>query len=206
MPDNFKQQLFVTAKKVSAFLGKAIRLISEQLLVIARKVFPFLKRAAQFTLDLLSRLGRKMLPVLKIMAPSVMLGFAVFILLFWTGLGDIIGRELAFLTGPIPALLIIFAVCFIPAVSPMLGPGLLIAIAAAVLAGEQIAGGMAKPVVALAAMLALDAQLGGSFIPPNHVLGENEPETISAGVPGIVFTRLLTVPAAVLISCLLSFL
>jgi PTS system glucitol/sorbitol-specific IIC component len=74
------------------------------------------------------------------------------------------------------------------------------------LTGEQIAGRFATPVLALAALLALDAQLGGSFIPPNHVLDENEPETISAGVPGIVFTRLLTVPAAVLLSCLLSFL
>ena len=184
MPDNIKQQLSATAKKLYVFLGKAARL----------------------TIKLLVSFGRKMLPVLKIMAPSVLLASVVFILLFWTGLGDMIGRELALFTGPVPALLIIFAICLIPALSPILGPGIIIAIAAAVLTGEQIAGGMAKPVLALAALLAIDAQLGGSFIPPNHVLGENEPETISAGVPGIVFTRLITVPAAVVLSCLFSFL
>ncbi|MCL1928562.1 MAG: hypothetical protein FWG07_07205 [Treponema sp.] len=206
MPDNIKQQLFDTAKKVSVFLGKAARFTLERLLVIYKKVLPFLERAVRIILDLLVRLGRQILPVLKAMAPSVLLGAVTFILLFLTGLGDTIGRELALLTGIVPALLIIFAICFIPAVSPVLGPGIIIAVAAAIFTGEQIAGGMAKPVVALAALLALDAQLGGSFIPPNHVLGENEPETISAGVPGIVFTRLLTVPAAVLLSCLLSFL
>ena len=180
--------------------------IKQQVLVIAKKVSPFLSKASKLTLELLSRFAGKMLPVLKIMAPSVVLGSVVFIILFWTGLGDIIGRELALLTGPVLALLVIFAVCLIPAVSPLLGPGMIIAIIAAILTGEQIAGGRAKPVLALAALLALDAQFGGSFIPPNHVMGENEPETISAGVPGIVFTRLITVPAALLFSCLFSFL
>ena len=149
--------------------------------------------------------GRKSLPVLKIMAPSVILGLGVFILLFWTGLGDMIGTELAAVTGTIPALLIIFIVCFIPAISPVLGPGLLAALCAGVLSGEQLAEGAIKPIVALAALLAIDAQFGGSFIPSGYALGENEPETISAGVPPIVYTRLITVPLAVVIACLFSF-
>ena len=177
-----------------------------QLSDAAKKMYPYLKKAARAVLNLLIRLGKKILPVLKKMAPSILLGLILFILLFLSGLGSIIGSELALLTSPVLALLIIFGVCLIPAVSPILGPVLLIAIAAAVFAGEQIAEGAVNPSVALAALLALDAQLGGSFIPPRLALGENEPETINAGVPGIVFTRLITVPLAVLAACLFSFL
>jgi PTS system glucitol/sorbitol-specific IIC component len=150
--------------------------------------------------------GKKMLPVLKKLAPPLLVGASLFIVLFWLGLGELIGRELAALTGPVLALVIIFAACLIPALSPVLGSGLLIAIAAGILTGEQIAGGAVTPVLALAALLSVDAQLGGSFIPAGLALGENEPETISAGVPGIVFTRLITVPVAVVLACLFSFL
>lgn len=181
-------------------------IIKQRLLDTAKKIYPYLEKTGRFIFDLLARFGGKILPVLKIIAPSVLLGSALFILLFLTGLGNIIGSELAVLTGRALALLIIFAICFIPAVSPILGPVLIIVIAAAVLAGEQIAEGAVSPVVSLAALLALDAQYGGSFIPPRLALKENEPETINAGVPGIVFTRLITVPLAVLLVCLFSFL
>lgn len=150
------------------------------------------------------RILRKSLPVLKIMAPSLVLGLLLFVFLFWSGLGDIIGENLAVWTGMVPALFIMFAVCFIPALSPMLGQSFLAACAAAVLCGEQIASGKAGFFLAAAALLAVDAHLGGSFIPPSLGFGENEPETMSAGVPAIVFTRLITVPAAVVLACLLS--
>ena len=180
--------------------------IKQRLRDAAKKIYPYLKKAARTAGKLLARFGKKILPALKIMAPSVLLGLSLFILLFLSGLGSIIGSEIALLTNPVLALLIIFVVCLIPSVSPILGPVLLIAIAAAVFTGEQIAEGAVNPSVALAALLALDAQLGGSFIPPRLALGEHEPETINAGVPGIVFTRLITVPLAVLAACLFSFL
>ena len=143
--------------------------------------------------------------LLKKMAPSVLLGSAVFIFLFWAGLGDSIGNELAALSGPVRALFLIFAICLIPSVSPLMGHGMVLAIAASILTAEQIAEGMVKPIMALAALLALDAQFGGGFIPPGLALGENEPETISAWVPAIVYTRLITVPLAVVLVCLFSF-
>ena len=149
---------------------------------------------------------KKAVPALKKMAPCLLLGIVVFVLLFWTGLGDIIGDELSLITGTVPALLIIMAMCLIPSVSPMLGPGLIIVLAAGVLTGEQIASGKATLLMALVFLLALDAQIGGSFIPPGFAMGENEPDTISIGVPGIVFTRLITVPAAVVLVSLLNFL
>jgi len=174
-------------------------------LAFAKKVFLCIGRTFVQIAKLLMSLGEKSLPVLKIIAPPVFLCLALFILLFWTGLGDIIGENLSAFLGPVPAVLIIFAICFIPAVSPLLGPGLLIAMAAGVLSGEQIAAGEAGLILGLTALLAIDATLGGSFIQPGLVMGENEPETISAGVPGIVFTRLITVPAAVALACLFGF-
>ena len=199
MLENVKTHLRRITAICLAFLGKTAR-------QAGNKIAVFLKFAAKEAGKFLVRFGKKMLPVLKKMAPSVLLGAIIFILLFWTGLGDKIGQELAALTGHVPALFIIFAVCLIPSVSPILGPGLLIAIMAAIITGEQIASGEAKPVLALAALLALDTQIGGSFIPPRLALGENEPETISAGVPGIVFTRLITIPIAVVLACLFTFL
>ena len=136
------------------------------------------------------------------MVPSLILALVVFILLFLSGMGNSIGYSLSALTGPLPALLIIFAVCFIPAVSPLLGPCLLIAVAATILSGEQIASGMASPFLALPAILAIDAQIGSSFIPSGFSMGENEPATINAGVPAVVFSRLITTPAAVAAACL----
>ena len=144
-------------------------------------------------------------PVIKIIAPSFLLVAAVFIILLLTGLGDLLGSSLAALTGMVPAVLIIAAVCFIPAISPLLGPGLLIAIAAGIVTGEQIAAGAVIPLMALPALLAVDVQIGGHFIPPGFALGINEPETINAGVPGIVFTRLITIPAALLLVCVVLF-
>jgi len=183
MPDNYEDRQPRAIEKIAIFSGRTVKAAGRFLLV----------------------LGRKMLPKIKILAPSLLLGSVIFILLSRTGLGDIIGNELAGLTGPVPALLIIFAVSLIPSLSSILGPGLLIAVAAGILTGEQIAGGAATPVLSLAALLALDAQIGGSFNPPSHVLGESEPETISAGVPAMVFTRLITVPIAVVLACLFSF-
>jgi PTS system glucitol/sorbitol-specific IIC component len=154
-------------------------------------------------LDSAIRVVKKILPVLKIIAPPLVLGLVLFVFLFWSGLGDVIGENLAERTGTVPALFIMFAVCFIPSLSPVLGPSVLVALAAAALCGEQIASGKVNFLLALTALLILDAQLGGSFIPPSLGLGENEPETMSAGVPAIVFTRLVTVSAAVALACLL---
>ena len=166
---------------------------------------PFKDRFNDFSGKANDFFKRIILPVLKILAPPFLLGLAFFVVLLLTGLGDMLGNNLSALTGSIPAALIIFAVCFIPALSPLLGPGLLIAIAAGVLTGEQIAAGAAIPFMALPALFAIDAQIGGSFIPPGLVWGVNEPETINAGIPGIVFTRLIMLPAAVLLTCFFSF-
>ena len=184
MPDFNTGRPREALEKITAFLGKAV------------------KTAAGF----LAVIGGKLLPKLKNFVPSLLLGAVIFGFLYWTGLADKMSVEIAALTGSVPVWLIIFAVSLIPALSSVLGPGLLIAIAAGILTGEQIAGGKSTPFLALAALLAIDAQIGGSFIPPSLGMGETERETISAGVPAIVFTRLVTVPIAVVLVCLFSFL
>jgi PTS system glucitol/sorbitol-specific IIC component len=118
-----------------------------------------------------------------------------------TGLGAIIGEGV----DPIPYLPVVCIICFIPVISPITGPGLGIAFLAGILTGEQIAAGSIKMVLALPALLAIDAQIGGSFVPLSMALGETEPETINAGVPSVLFTRLITVPAAVVIAYLFCF-
>jgi PTS system glucitol/sorbitol-specific IIC component len=203
---HFFQDLIFVTRPESPFSSQVFdkKPLAENWDKTAKKKF-FPERTVKSVGRLFAAFGRKLYPGLKKIAPPLLLGSILFILLFWTGLGDMIGNELSELTGPVPALLIIFAVSLIPVLSSALGPGLLIVIAAGILAGEQIAGKAATPVFSLAALCAFDAQIGWSFIPPSHVLGENEPETINAGVPAVVFTRLVILPIAVVLTALFSF-
>ncbi|MDR2662099.1 MAG: PTS glucitol/sorbitol transporter subunit IIB [Treponema sp.] len=122
-----------------------------------------------------------------------------------TGLGKIIATHIAPMAGSLPGLLIVSIICAIPVISPIIGPGAVIAQIVGVLVGEQIATGGIKPSMALPALFAIDAQVGADFIPVGLALGEAEPETINAGVPAILFSRLITGPAAVVIAYLFSF-
>jgi PTS system glucitol/sorbitol-specific IIC component len=125
--------------------------------------------------------------------PVLVLAGGIAALIIRTGLDALIAGNVA----PIPALVVILLLCFIPSISPFIGPGLGIALIAGILTGEQIAAGSVKLVMALPALLAIDAQVGGDFVPAGLALGEEEPETINAGIPPVLFTRLITVPAAV---------
>jgi len=188
MPENqgpvgFFDKLDLFLENAGIFIGKAAKVFGKVMIGFFRVIFP----------------------IMKILAPNLLLGSVIFILLLVTGLGDIIGNDLAAYVGPIPALLIICATCLVPALSPLLGPGILIALAAGILTGEQIAAGAATIFLALPALFAIDVQMGSSFIPPRLTLKENEPETINAGVPGIVFTRLITIPLAVILACIFTF-
>jgi PTS system glucitol/sorbitol-specific IIC component len=122
-----------------------------------------------------------------------------------TGLGGIIAKGVAPLAGSLPGMLVLSIICAIPVISPIIGPGAVIAQIVGVLVGEQIAAGAIKPSMALPALFAIDAQVGGDFVPVGLALGEAEPETINAGVPAVLFSRLITGPVAVVIAYLFSF-
>jgi PTS system glucitol/sorbitol-specific IIC component len=117
------------------------------------------------------------------------------------GLGTVIGEAVS----PLPDLLVVCIICFIPVISPIIGPGLSIVLIVTFIAGEQIAAGSVNPSIALPALLAIDAQVGGSFVPSGMALGEGERETINVGVPPVLYSRLITVPAAVVIAYLFCF-
>jgi PTS system glucitol/sorbitol-specific IIC component len=122
-----------------------------------------------------------------------------------TGLGAIIANSIAPLAGSLPGMLVICIICAIPIISPIIGPGAVIAQIVGVLVGQQIAVGAIKPAMALPALFAINPQVGGDFIPVGLALGEAEPETVNIGVPAVLFSRLITGPLAVIIAYFFSF-
>lgn len=117
-----------------------------------------------------------------------------------TGIGNWIAKTISPYAGSLPGLLIISIICAIPVLSPLLGPGAVIAQIVGVLVGTEIGLGHIPPQYSLPALFAIDAQAGCDFIPVGLSLGEAKPETIEIGVPAVLFSRLITGPIAVLIA------
>lgn len=123
-----------------------------------------------------------------------------------TGIGDVIANALAPLAGSLPGLLVISIICAIPILSPLLGPGAVIAQVVGTLLGSTlIAQGTIPANYALPALFAINPQVGCDFIPVGLALGEAEPETVEVGVPAVLFSRLITGPIAVVLAWLVSF-
>ncbi len=117
-----------------------------------------------------------------------------------SGLGNVIANTIAPLAGSLPGMLVICFICSLPFLSPILGPGAVIAQIVGTLLGAQFAVGAIPARYALPALFAIDGQVGGDFVPVGLSLGEAEPETIEYGVPAVLFSRMVTGPVAVLIA------
>ncbi|MEL0261063.1 MAG: hypothetical protein VXA38_02950 [Aquiluna sp.] len=122
-----------------------------------------------------------------------------------TGVGDLIANGIKGLAGSIVGLLIVSVVCAIPVLSPLLGPGAVIAQVVGTLLGVEIGRGTIPPQMALPALFAINPQVGCDFIPVGLALGEAEPETVEVGVPAVLFSRLITGPLSVVIAYVASF-
>ncbi len=122
-----------------------------------------------------------------------------------TGLGDALAHLVEPLAGSLPGLIAISIFCSIPVLSPILGPGAVIAQIVGVLLGTRIAAGDVPPQYALPALFAIDPQVGCDFIPVGLALAEAEPETVEVGVPAVLFSRMVTGPLAVVIAYFASF-
>jgi len=122
-----------------------------------------------------------------------------------TGLGHLIATVLTPLGGNLIGLLILSAICGLPFLSPVLGPGAVIAQVIGVLIGQQIGEGNIAPQYALPALFAYDTQVGCDFVPVGLALGEAKPETIQVGVPAVLISRQVMGPVSVLIGWVFSF-
>ena len=126
-------------------------------------------------------------------------------LILTTGVGTWIANGISSSASSLGGLLLVSIVCAIPVLSPLLGPGAVIAQIVGTLLGVEIGKGTIPAQYALPALFAINPQVGCDFIPVGLALGEAEPETVEVGVPAVLFSRLVTGPLSVVIAYLASF-
>ncbi len=126
-------------------------------------------------------------------------------LILYTGIGDILAQPMGPLANNIIGLLVLSAICGLPFLSPILGPGAVIAqVVGVAIIGPQIANGAIAPAMALPALFAYNTQVGCDFVPVGLALGEAKPKTIEIGVPAVLISRQIMGPVSVLIAWLVS--
>ncbi|EXL01646.1 PTS glucitol/sorbitol transporter subunit IIB [Aquamicrobium defluvii] len=126
-------------------------------------------------------------------------------LILYTGIGDVLAQPMGPLANNIIGLLIISAICGLPFLSPILGPGAVIAqVIGVAIIGPQIANGTISPAMALPALFAYNTQVGCDFVPVGLALGEAKPKTIEIGVPAVLISRQIMGPVSVLIAWVVS--
>ncbi|WP_434722509.1 PTS glucitol/sorbitol transporter subunit IIB [Mesorhizobium sp. RIZ17] len=126
-------------------------------------------------------------------------------LILYTGIGDVLAQPMGPLANNIVGLLVISAICGLPFLSPILGPGAVIAqVIGVAIIGPQIANGTISPAMALPALFAYNTQVGCDFVPVGLALGEAKPKTIEIGVPAVLISRQIMGPISVLIAWVVS--
>ena len=171
---------------VSAVREKNIEVIDEGVGYVVGQFF----QAGRETIDM----------VIKNILPFMAFTSTILGIISASGLGNVIANTIAPLCGTLPGMLVICIICSLPFLSPILGPGAVIAQIVGTLLGAQFATGAIPARYALPALFAIDGQVGADFVPVGLSLGEAEPETIEYGVPAVLFSRIITGPVAVLIA------
>jgi PTS system glucitol/sorbitol-specific IIB component len=126
-------------------------------------------------------------------------------LILYTGIGKLIATTVSPLASSLLGLVIMGVLGGIPFLSPVLGPGAVMAQVIGTLLGVEIGLGHIPVQFALPALFAINSQVGCDFIPVGLALGEAEPETVEVGVPAVLFSRQVTGPLAVVIAYFASF-
>jgi glucitol/sorbitol PTS system EIIB component len=122
-----------------------------------------------------------------------------------TGVGNLLAQALEPLASNPIGLVVMSLIIGLPVLSPLLGPGAVIAQIIGTLLGTLFASKTLPVATALPALFAINPQVGCDFIPVGLALGEAEPYTVEIGVPAVLFSRLITGPIAVIIAWLASF-
>jgi PTS system glucitol/sorbitol-specific IIC component len=126
-------------------------------------------------------------------------------IILYTGIGDVLAKPMGPLANNIVGLVIISAICGLPFLSPILGPGAVIAqVIGVAIIGPQIANGTIAPAMALPALFAYNTQVGCDFVPVGLALGEAKPKTIEIGVPAVLLSRQIMGPISVVFAWVVS--
>jgi glucitol/sorbitol PTS system EIIB component len=181
-----------------SFGGGAVGGLNKLLVTVGKSVGGVVGVLYQAGRDTIDTIIRNILPFMAFI--SVLVG-----IINKTGLGTHLANFVSPLASSLLGLLVISVFCAIPILSPILGPGAVIAQVIGVLLGTRIAAGNIPPQYSLPALFAIDSQVGCDFIPVGLALGEAEPETVEIGVPAVLMSRLLTGPVAVVIAYFASF-
>jgi PTS system glucitol/sorbitol-specific IIC component len=178
----------------------------------AQKVNPIMNvvdkigRGAGHFMNVMYQAGRETIEtVLKNILPFMAFVATLIGIINFTGIGDLLANVLTPLAGSVVGLVLLGLIGGIPFLSPLLAPGAVIGAVIGVLIGNEIANGTIPASYALPALFAINAQVGCDFAPVGLTLGEAKAETVSVGVPAILFSRLITGPLAVVIAYGFSF-
>ena len=126
-------------------------------------------------------------------------------IILYTGIGDVIAKPMGPLANNIVGLLVISAICGLPFLSPILGPGAVIAqVIGVAIIGPQIQNGTISPAMSLPALFAYNTQVGCDFVPVGLALGEAKPKTIEIGVPAVLLSRQVMGPLSVVLAWIFS--
>ncbi|SFB00311.1 PTS system, glucitol/sorbitol-specific IIC component [Lentibacillus halodurans] len=193
-----KEQAKESVAAQEAGNGRKKNPVNRVIEVLGDKVGNVVSTFFQAGRDTIETVIKNILPFMAFV--SVLMG-----IINYTGIGDWIANTVTPLATSLIGMLILSLICSIPVISPLLAPGAVIAQVVGVLIGVEVGKGNIPPQMTLPALFAINPQVGTDFVPVGLTLGEAKPETIEVGVPAVLFSRLVTGPAAVVIAYFASF-